>query len=887
MAAFYAGNHICGFYYMLNYHRTYLSPIKLESHTIVSPGAFSTQLQQTYKTTEALPQLRYTFPLYDGVTVSGYTISYADKVLTGVDAVDRGETAGLLESLPAGVFGVTLGNVPAQTEVWVDITYCGELKHDAAIDGLRYTLPTSIAPRYGSYPGTLLSSNVAATSMKITVDIDMGEQSAVRKVQSPSHPIAVTMGETSLANSGSGTKPFSPAQASATLTQGSTELGSDFVLQLVIDDLSRPQAILEVHSSIPNQRAIMATMVPKFVMESANSEIVFIADQSGSMGGSKNTALVKALKVFLKSLPMGAYNEDHVNYAIDFVSGFHANYGATELLAPIEEAFKRRLKDMPFEMLVLTDGQIWEEEQVFEYINQEIEGGADARIFTLGIGEDVSHTLVEGLARAGDGFAQFVTQNEDTDQKVMRMLKGALYAHTKDYKLEVHYSNETTGDDDDFDIIEKVQDCLDITVAEPKATEPPKPKSFFDTSVDVDQAPTPKDRHAHLPTVDTPKLLQTPSKIPPLFPFNRSTVYLLLDEKSAHKDVKSITLRATSTTGPLELEIPISATTHGISIHQMAARKAIQELEQGRGWLHSAKIGDADHTLVKKQRASRFDEIVEREAVRLGEKFQVASKWTSFVAVQAETSEEEGQNQVPERQPSKPGARGHMSQQLQQPMMMKRSAARKSSLGQNSTRGFSFGGGGRALFGTSSAASAPPPPAPASASSAAYAFGALGDSDLPDGFGAEEEKEESDEDLGSALMGVYPASSSAIEDELIENTKTKKKQARARSGSALHDLIDLQSFSGSWQFSDELLQVLDIEDLREKVLQAFGGCDDQDVIATSLVVAYFEFVLKEKKDVWEMVVGKARGWLVGKLGGDQEKVNEMVGMGRGCLPDMQ
>ncbi|MGG6497651.1 UNVERIFIED_CONTAM: hypothetical protein NY603_32485, partial [Bacteroidetes bacterium 56_B9] len=85
----------------------------------------------------------------------------------------------------AGVFGVTLGNVPAQTELLVDITYCGELKHDAAIDGLRYTLPTSIAPRYGNYPGTVLSSNVTATSMKITVDIDMGEKSALRKVQSP------------------------------------------------------------------------------------------------------------------------------------------------------------------------------------------------------------------------------------------------------------------------------------------------------------------------------------------------------------------------------------------------------------------------------------------------------------------------------------------------------------------------------------------------------------------------------------------------------------------------------------------------------------------------------------------------------------------------------
>ncbi|CAK1356789.1 unnamed protein product [Cercospora beticola] len=993
MSGFRVGDHICGVYFVTNYHRTYLSPLSLESHTIVSPVSFSTQLRQTYKTTEAVPQLRYTFPLYDGVTVSGYTITYADKVLTGVvkqkddakktyqDAVDRGETAGLIESLPAGVFGVTLGNVPAQTELLVDITYCGELKHDAAIDGLRYTLPTSIAPRYGNYPGTVLSSNVTATSMKITVDIDMGEKSALRKVQSPGHPISVTMGEISLTNSDGGTKPYSPAQASATLTQGSTELGTDFILQVVIDDLSRPQAILEVHPSIPNQRAIMATMVPKFVLDPSYPEIVFIADQSGSMSGSKNASLVKALKVFLKSLPIGvrfnicafgnrfeflwetsqAYNEDNVNRAMEFVTGFDAQYGGTELLEPIKAAFKRRLKDMPFEMLVLTDGQIWGEEQVFECINQEVESGADARIFTLGIGEDVSHTLVEGLARAGNGFAQFVTQNEDTDQKVMRMLKGALYAHTKDYKLEVNYEQE---DDDDFEIIEKVQECLKITVTEPETTEPPKVKSFFDTS--------------------------TPSKIPPLFPFNRSTVYILMDEISAHKEVKSVTLRAiTAKGGPLELEIPISGRTQGVNIHQMAARKAIQELEEGRGWLHAAKLKDAEQTLVKEQYASRFDEIVEREAVRLGETFQVASKWTSFVAVQTDTSEEQ-QNEGPERHPPslKPmrkqlasmaarraapspapsgswgggsallqqqGMQMQMSQQQSAPATRARSQAPAGGLFGNA-----FGGGGTwgGLFGSTSPSQ--PPPGPLSGRSASQApsgglfgrtsasrassgglfstnasqapsGGLFGNAPLPPpppmpsapayaAFGssmpladedeAKEEAEESDEDMGFALMdendkvrtckSVPPAS-----DESVTTSKRrmllkprdrksvlgnmaekvlKRDQKRAKSsgsGSALHDLIDLQTFSGSWKYSDELLDLIAIED-GDKVLQGFGTVD-RDVATTALVVAYFETVLKDKKDVWEMVIQKARAWLAGNVTG-KESVDEFVERAKGYLP---
>ena len=265
------GDHICGLYYTVNPNqyssqRSYLPQVQLKSHTTVTTVCFTTHLNQTFHNpnSEALPQVRYTFPLYDGVAVNGYTIRYASKVLKGIvkqkdvakkiyrAAVDRGETAGLLESLPAGVFGVTLGNVPAKTDIVVQITYCGELKHDAAIDGLRYVLPTSIAPRYGNYPGKVLNSNTTAKGgIAITVDVDMAD-SAIRKVQSPSHPIAVSMGATS-ATEGANQASFKPSQASATLSLGTAELAEDFVLQLLIDDISKPQAILETHPTIPNQ----------------------------------------------------------------------------------------------------------------------------------------------------------------------------------------------------------------------------------------------------------------------------------------------------------------------------------------------------------------------------------------------------------------------------------------------------------------------------------------------------------------------------------------------------------------------------------------------------------------------------------------------------------
>lgn len=58
----------------------------------------------------------------------------------------------------------------------------------------------------------------------------------------------------------------------------------------------------------------------------------------------------------------------------------------------------------------------------------------------------------------------------------------------------------------------------------------------------------------------------------------------------------------------------------------------MQELEEGRGWIGDAKDNKSG-ILLKDLYASCFEEILQREAVRLGVQFQVGGKWCSFVAV--------------------------------------------------------------------------------------------------------------------------------------------------------------------------------------------------------------------------------------------------------------
>ncbi|GAB7329850.1 hypothetical protein MBLNU13_g01566t1 [Cladosporium sp. NU13] len=971
--------------------RRYLPQVRLDSHTTLSSLCYTTTLKQVFSNSskESIPQARYTFPLYDGVAVSGYTITYGDTTLRGIvqqkevakktyeAAVAKGETAGLLEALPAGVFGVTLGNVPPTTDVHVNVVYCGELKHDAGIDGLRFMLPTIIAPRYGDYPGEMLESTAVSDSgISITVDVDTGK-SAIRKLQSPSHPIAVSMGATS---SDAAQETFTPSKASTTLTLGTTELADDFIVQLLIDDISKPQVLVEKHPDL-HTRAVVATLVPKFSLPTSHPEIVFIADQSGSMQGPKNDALVSALMVFVKSLPLGvrfniiafgnsfrslwpasqAYNESSMKAALDFIGTFRADYGGTELLNPVKAAFDQMLDAMPLEVMLLTDGEIWGEQKLFDYINTQItENGADARVFALGIGNDVSHTLVEGVARAGNGFAQFVAEGEGTDRKVVRMLKGALIPHLTTRTMEVRYGKRDTVKDDEFELVEKVDYCLSIQDSHDGPVPPSadgtaeKPMSFYDTTTDLDKPirSADLDRYAHLPAFDTPKIIQAPSEVPSLFPFNRTTLYLLLGPNAPQEPISSIIVRAQSPQGPLELTIDVDEKEAvGTTVHQLAAKKAIQELEEGRGWLQTANTSTG--LLIKDEHKSRFDELIEREAVRLGESFQVAGKWTSFVAVNADDS-----SRV-EEEPAQPAYavhaanHRHVSRTASGPMPPARMQMNQISAlvaPAPPMAGYSWGryappSGGFGTFGSAVApppppaprtanrsarsapgrghrsahkSAAPPPPAPGGYTASRYApsaggfgsalfgsssatstgaFGAQaftsagtgpqvshgpGVGMMPQfsGFQAaprfagansmgpafarsEEEKEEEDDDddMGYGLFDDAPAAPKA-----------------ATPVSPLHGLINLQTFSGAWEWKDDLLAVVMP---KGKKLEFDAAFVSEQVMATSLAVAYMEVRLVDSKDVWEMVVEKAKTWMGSQVG--EDAVHGLVEKAKGLL----
>ncbi|KAK7421638.1 hypothetical protein QQX98_002105 [Neonectria punicea] len=1036
----------CGCFVIVEHVRKYLPQVKVHAHTTILDTTSRTTLTQTFANPNkdsALEEINYVFPLYDGVSVVAFTCTVGGRVIKGVvkerqkakkvydEATARGETAALLEQSfeAADVFTSTIGNVPAGEKIKVDIIYLGELKHDAEVDGVRFTIPTHIVPRYGSAE-SLATANIwyEDDGISITVDAEMPDGSAIKSIQSPSHPISVSIGTTSTAASA---EP-SLRKASATLSQGSANLDKDFIVQVVATKLGEPAAFVETHPTIPNQRALMATLVPKFKLPAEKPEIVFICDRSGSMGGNISN-LVDALHIFLKSLPVGVkfnicsfgskfdflwsksttYSQESLDKAVRHVKGFSANYGGTEMVEPLKATFDRRYKDMNLEVFLLTDGEIWDQHRLFELVNTKVaETKGAVRVFTLGVGSGASTSLIEGVARAGNGFSQTVGDDEKMDKKVVRMLKGALFPHITDYSLEIKYEKSDTTtekDDDDFEVIEKVMDALSIKTLvekedEEKPEEKPKEKiSLFDSKVDDDDdvdmadAPDVDTKYDHLPTIAVPRYLQTPFAIPPLFPFNRTTVYVLLSDSTPEQKPKSVILKGTSNHGPLELEIPIiNLAEKATTIHQLAARNEVKELEEGRGWISHAN--DDSGKLLKEKHEGRFSDLVEREAVRLGVEYQVGGKWCSFVAVEV-TDGKSGENdkdldEFAVNRADQEGrrfsinrvlARGQAMNSLvdksgslsaQSQMFYTTSKARKSKgsvfgsvsgafsavgglFGSTDTRclsspqskassafgsppppprtgfGGMFGGGGGgrggALFGSSA-----PAPAPGAAPGTSSLFGAG-----PFAPGAPSSTKES-LPVSASLFGAAPAAAPASvfersaslsadglaglsaaptrhrtdvaesaqnessdgEDEgfglfddgvapvaapVKEKKKKKKKSLFSSSDSStsvadpsnpLQALTDLQTFVGTWTWSETLEKVLGFTKADASKLSlptaVASHSDRHTILATACAALYYKKNLKADKDSWEMLVEKAESWLEEQLGGDVEELEKVI-----------
>ncbi|CDW91040.1 UNKNOWN [Stylonychia lemnae] len=192
---------------------------------------------------------------------------------------------------------------------------------------------------------------------------------------------------------------------------------------------------------------------------------IFLVDRSGSMRGNKMEMTLKALRLFIKSLPPNARfeivsfgtkyygsskdrqgfinNDDNVNKINVAIARMSADLGGTNIHDPLEYAIKRlfikvtpkqieeqKLRDMhtlmksPTEpigqelirkIFLLTDGAVNDPASVLNLARQ---NQHKAQIHTFGIGNGCSKYLVKELSRAGRGSYSFVEEDDNLNAKI-------------------------------------------------------------------------------------------------------------------------------------------------------------------------------------------------------------------------------------------------------------------------------------------------------------------------------------------------------------------------------------------------------------------------------------------------------------------------------------
>ncbi|XP_041662597.1 von Willebrand factor A domain-containing protein 5A-like isoform X2 [Cheilinus undulatus] len=376
------------------------------------------------------------------------------------DALSSGREAFLLQESEESpdIFSLSVGCLPPKESASIRLEYVIELAVQAD-DGLRFCLPAVLNPRYqpqGS--GDEGDDNIRVTSIPST-EIPY-TLSFCARVSSP-RPVVKIESNCSL----------DPLQyLNKEQTQATTKLAAghkfdrDVEVLIYYKDAHQPTAVVEAGEAsakpgtLMGDPAVMLSLYPEFpqsVMSSVAScgEFVCLLDRSGSMDSSLNnsensqTCIESArdtLLLLFKSIPMGCYfniysfgstyehifpksveySQKTMEEALKKVGEMEADLGGTEILQPLEHIFSQPcIQNQPRQLFVFTDGEVFNTKEVIDLVKR---NSHLHRCFSFGIGEGASSALINGLAKAGGGHAQFITGTDRMQPKVMQSLRYAL-----------------------------------------------------------------------------------------------------------------------------------------------------------------------------------------------------------------------------------------------------------------------------------------------------------------------------------------------------------------------------------------------------------------------------------------------------------------------------
>ena len=266
--------------------------LSIETHDVTvtaRDGIVTTRVDQVFHNeTGRDVEGRYVFPLPPGAIVSEFTMWIDGQALEArllpadearaiyEDYVRRTIDPALLEYIGRDTLSARIFPIPAGGKRRIEIAYSELLSAEDGVYRYRYPLSTE---RFSAHPLD-----------RVTIALDLETSAPLAAVYSPTHDLAVTRTEETAATGWFETSNILP--------------GTDFVLYYSVSQAEMAMTLLTYRA--PGEDGVFMLIANPPSLASSDDplpkDLIFVLDQSGSMGGEKIEQAKEALQFILRNL---------------------------------------------------------------------------------------------------------------------------------------------------------------------------------------------------------------------------------------------------------------------------------------------------------------------------------------------------------------------------------------------------------------------------------------------------------------------------------------------------------------------------------------------------------------------------------------------------------